>query len=62
MLLNGRDAVGVPHKYGLWRIESGFCSISVSEAPAEMPKQQKYQSFEVYQATYKTDEQKKEEV
>lgn len=35
---------------------------SLSEAPAEMPKQQKYQSFEVYKATYKTDEQKKEEL
>jgi len=34
----------------------------VSKAPAEAPKQQKYESFEVYKATYKTDDQKKEEV
>lgn len=36
--------------------------IRLSEAPQEAPKQQKYQSFETYKATYKTDEQKKEEL
>ena len=31
-------------------------------APAEPVKQSKYESFQVYSATHKTDEQKKEEV
>jgi len=34
----------------------------VSKAPAQPVRQSKYESFQVYAATHKTDEQKKEEV
>jgi len=36
--------------------------LTVSMAPTEPVKQSKYESFQVYAATHKTDEQKKEEV
>ena len=34
----------------------------MSEAPQEAPKERKYQNFHEYQETYKTDEQKRDEV
>jgi len=36
--------------------------LTVSIAPSEPVRQSKYESFQVYAATHKTDEQKKEEV
>lgn len=36
--------------------------LTVSMAPSEPARQMKYQSFQEYTATHKTDEQKKEEV
>ena len=52
----------MPHKFKECFPRVPDCLVSVSEAPAEEAKPKKFVSYEEYNKTYKTDEQKKEEV